>query len=356
MPMIAALVAVLLASPVSQLSDADLSARLAQVHALPFPERIDRLTGMFLGTPYGELPLGDGSGPENWGRWRTDKVDCQTFVETVLAMANARSLPEAKAILDDIRYNGAPSFENRNHFTEAQWLPVNLGKGYFTDETPAIDGRAPTETLTLVHAKWSQVPVLRRLANINNIPDGKYNVRYLPLDELRARVKSIVPGSIIMVVREYDPNRVVRISHMGFVVKTDKGWMVRHASTGPEHAVIEVPLGEYVEKMSSFKKWKVVGFALAQPVDGPARLADRQDRAKLKARSHREGLFLAELRFPGGLFLFGGAGGALGVGGQRGPAVLEDLHRMGKVALRHEDVKAVHGRGDGAHRPAARRL
>jgi hypothetical protein len=271
--MIAVLVATLFASPVSQLSDQELGARLAQVHALPFPERVERLSVAFLGTPYGELPLGDGSGPESWPRWRTDKVDCQTYVETVLAMANAKSLAGAKNVLDDIRYKGAPSFDNRNHFTEAQWLPVNLEKGYFTDEVPALDGRAPTETLTLVREQWSKVPVLKRLANINNIADGKYRVRYLPLGELRSHVKGIQSGSIIMVVREYDPNRVVRISHMGFVVKTDKGWMVRHASTGPEHAVIEVPFGQYLEQMSSFKKWKVAGFALALPVDASLRVS-----------------------------------------------------------------------------------
>jgi hypothetical protein len=271
--MIAAFLAVALASPVSQLSEADLDARLAQLHEMPFSERLEHLSGVFLGTPYGELPLGEGSGPEPWPRWRLDKVDCQTYVETVLAMANAKGLAEAKHILDDIRYKGEPSFENRNHFTEAQWLPANLEKGYFTDEVPVIDGRAPTETLTLVHSQWSKVPILRRLAGISNLPDGKYHVRYLPLDELRSHVKSIESGTIIMVVREYDPNRIVRISHMGFVIKTGKGWMVRHASTGPEHAVIEQPFGEYVGKMSSFKKWKVVGFALALPVDAKLRVS-----------------------------------------------------------------------------------
>jgi hypothetical protein len=274
--MIAALVALLFASPVSspvsQLSDQDLDARLAQVHALSFPERVERLSGIFLGAPYGDLPLGDGSGPEHWARWRTDKVDCQTYVETVLAMANAKSLAQAKNVLDDIRYKGPPSFDNRNHFTEAQWLPANIEKGYFTDEVPALDGRAPTETLRLVRAQWSKVPVLKRLANINNIADGNYRVRYLPLGEVRSRAKSIRSGSIIMVVREHDPNRVVRISHMAFIVKTDKGLLVRHASSA-QHEVIEVPLDQYLEQMSSFKKWKVVGFALALPVDASVRVS-----------------------------------------------------------------------------------
>jgi len=273
--MLAIALSLLATAPVAQLTEAQLDANLAEVHKLPFTERIERLTQVFLGTPYGELPLGEGpaGGPEPMPRWRVDKVDCQTYVETVLAMANARSLDEAKHILDDIRYNGEPSFENRNHFTEAQWLPVNLGKGYFTDETPVLDGRAPTETLTLVHAQWSRVKVLQRLANIHNIPDGKYLVRYLPLDELHKNARNIESGTIIMVVREHDPNRIVRISHMGFVVKTPKGWVVRHASTGPEHAVIELPFGEYVKKQSDYKHWKVVGFALALPVDASLRVS-----------------------------------------------------------------------------------
>ena len=60
---------------------------------------------------------------------------------------------------------------------------------------------------------------------------------------------------------------------MGFIIQTPKGWMVRHAATGPEHAVIEVPFGEYLAKQASFKHWKVVGFALAKPVDASLRVS-----------------------------------------------------------------------------------
>lgn len=271
--MTVALLALLVASPVARLSDAQLDRTIADAHQLPFPQRVEALSKLFLGTPYGELPLGDGKGPESWPRWRTDKVDCQTYVETVLAMANARSLAQAKSVLDDIRYaNDVPAFENRNHFTEAQWLPANREKGYFTDEVPVLDGRAPTETLTLRKEQWSKVPALQRLASAN-IPDGKYMVRYLPLEDLRAKVKDIEPGTILMVVREHDPNRIVRISHMGFVVKGPDGWVVRHATTGPEHAVIDEPLGQFVQKQTSYRKWKVVGFALAMPVDASLRVS-----------------------------------------------------------------------------------
>ncbi|HEY6911741.1 MAG TPA: N-acetylmuramoyl-L-alanine amidase-like domain-containing protein [Myxococcales bacterium] len=271
--MLAALL-LLATAPVLSLSEAQLDSTIARTHERPFPERIAELSRLFVGVPYGEFPLGDGQRPPEPGPlFRTDAVDCQTYVETVLAMANARSLDQARAILDDIRYaDGQPSFETRNHFTEAQWLPVNSQKGYLVDEVPRLDRRAPAETLELVRSEWSQVPALKRLAPAN-IPDGRYTVRYLPLDQVTARVKDIVPGSILMVVREPDPSRVVRITHMGFLLKDKRGWVVRHASTGKEHAVVDEPLAEFVERQREYKKWKVVGFALAQPKDASRRVS-----------------------------------------------------------------------------------
>ena len=280
MPMIALAAALLAAAPVLQMSEPELDAKIAEAHKLPFPQRIAALSRLFVGVPYGDLPLGDATGPEQGPRWRTDQVDCQTYVETILAMANSRNLDEAKNVMDDIRYaDGKPSFESRNHFTEAQWLPANSEKGYLQDEVPAIDGRAPAETLVLKKSSWSQVPGLKRLSAAN-VPDGKYKVRYLPLREMRHRLGSILPGSILMVVREYDPNRVVRISHMGFVIKGPAGFVVRHASSGKEHQVVDEPLAGFVEKQKEYKKWKVVGFALAQPLDAKLRVSQIKTAAR----------------------------------------------------------------------------
>jgi hypothetical protein len=267
------LLALLAAAPVAQLSEEELDGRIAAAHPLALSQRIDRLSAMFLGTSYADLPLGDDGGPEPGLRWRVDKVDCQTFVETVLAMANAHSLEQAKSILDDIRYaKPPPSFDHRNHFTEAQWLPVNTGKGYLKDEVPRIEGRAPTSILTLHKEQWSKVPALQRLARAD-IPEGKFMVRYLPIDELEGKAKSLHSGSVIFVVRADDPNRVVRISHMGFLLRGPEGWFVRHATSGEKYAVVDEPLREYVQRAASYQKWKVVGFALARPLDASQRVA-----------------------------------------------------------------------------------
>jgi hypothetical protein len=273
--MIAALLASLLSTaPVLEMTEPQLDAKIAEAHRLPFAERIDALSRLFVGVPYTDLPLGDGNqGPEPGPLFRTDGVDCQTYVETVLAMANGRSLDQAKAILDDIRYaDGKPSFQSRNHFTEAQWLPANARKGYLADEVPALDRRAPTETLILEKSQWTQVPGLKRLIPAN-VPEGKFKVRYLPLDQVEKRAKDIPAGTVVMVVREHDPNRVVRITHMGFMVRTDSGLAVRHASTGKEHAVIDEPLDAFVRRQGEYKKWKVIGVALARPLDASRRVS-----------------------------------------------------------------------------------
>ena len=259
---------------IAQMSDTDVDAKIREAHQAPdFPARIDALSKLFVGVPYGEFPLGEGSGVEPQPRWRTDKVDCQTYVETVLAMANAKGLDEAKTILDDIRYTKPPvSFANRNHFTEAQWLPANLEKGYVRDEAISINGNAPEETLVLHKAQWSKVKGLQRLEQAN-IPEGKFSIRYLPIAEAKRKAASIEPGTILMVVREHDANKVVRVSHMGFVLKGGRGMVVRHASTGDAHAVVDEDFFLFLDKQSEYRKWKVIGVALAMPIDAALRIS-----------------------------------------------------------------------------------
>jgi hypothetical protein len=255
---------------VAQLTERQLDQLISKAQALPIGARVEELSRLFLGTPYVDYPLGEGgTGPEPQARFRLDGVDCQTYVETVLAMANATNLAQAKAVLDDIRYAKLPpSFSSRNHFTEAQWLPANIGKGYLREEVRAIDGNARVAELVLERSQWSKVPALQRLGQAD-IPDGRFAIPYLPLADMRKRAGRIPLGSVILVVREADPNRVVRVSHMGFVVRGPKGTFVRHASptSALGQKVVDEPFDDYLTRMASFRKWPVQGFGLARPLD-----------------------------------------------------------------------------------------
>ena len=258
-------------------SDAELEAAIAQAQRSPaFADRIEQISRLFLGVPYGAFPLGEGEGVEPQPRWRADQVDCQTYVETVLALANARSLPEAKALLDDLRYRAPPlTFSSRNHFTEAQWVPANEGKGYLEEETTRLDPHAPVARLVLHRAQWSKVAALARLVPAQ-IPEGAFAIHYLPLAEARRLAPRIAPGSVLLVVRAKDPERVVRVSHMALVVKTPAGLVVRHASFGAEKQVIEEKASDFLDRQATYKKWPVIGIALLQARDASAR------RGKLK--------------------------------------------------------------------------
>src|SRR5205807_1023124 len=83
--------------------------------------RAEAVSGFLLGRPYVLSPLGEGGGLDKDPRFRLDAFDCVTYVETVIALANAKSVEEARALIDDIRYDGPPDFDHRNHYVEAQW-------------------------------------------------------------------------------------------------------------------------------------------------------------------------------------------------------------------------------------------
>src|SRR5438067_11192848 len=125
-----ALALFLAAAPISRMSEQQLDRAIADAHLVPaIGERVERLSALFVEVPYGDLPRGEGTGVEPQPRWRVDLVDCQTFVETVLARARARWLGRARGGLYEIWYCGDPPHvcsATRNHFTGAPWRPSNV--------------------------------------------------------------------------------------------------------------------------------------------------------------------------------------------------------------------------------------
>jgi hypothetical protein len=60
---------------------------------------------------------------------------------------------------------------------------------------------------------------------------------------------------------------------MGFVISSDGGLVVRHASTGKDRAVLDEPFDAFVQRQTEYKKWKVIGVALARPLEARARVS-----------------------------------------------------------------------------------
>ncbi|MGC4117079.1 MAG: DUF1460 domain-containing protein [Myxococcales bacterium] len=139
---------------------------VSSLAALPdFRTRLVAASERFLGVPYLFDPLGEGTGtpPDEDPRLRFDQLDCQTFLETVLALARAKSAAEVIPLLDDIRYLGSPAYAHRNHFFEGQWVPANTKKGFVRDATFTIAGRdAVAHVKVVTRERWDKRTVGER--------------------------------------------------------------------------------------------------------------------------------------------------------------------------------------------------
>ncbi|MBX5484676.1 MAG: DUF1460 domain-containing protein [Myxococcaceae bacterium] len=229
------------------------------------------MSGRFLGTPYVHSPLGEGEGIDPDPTIRFDAVDCLTFVEETLALSLARDPSDVRTLLVALRYADRPAFEDRNHLMEAQWLPNNVRKGFLRDVTRMYGGADTVVTKKVISKAAWQVPSSKAL---QLPPDrqvvGEFPLELIPLQKVLDHARDIPSGTVLMVAREDRPNKVTRITHLGFVVQKDGRTFLRHAARNIYRRVVDEDLRDFLLRNSKYSKWKVSGVALYEPVD-PAR-------------------------------------------------------------------------------------
>ncbi len=75
-----------------------------------------------------------------------EKFDCTTYVETVAALSRSETPKELLSRVLEIRYrDGQASFENRNHFVEADWIPNNEKSQVLKDITMTLAASSQTQ-------------------------------------------------------------------------------------------------------------------------------------------------------------------------------------------------------------------
>lgn len=232
-------------------------------------ERLERVSRPLKNRPYGVSPLGEGRGQDADPRFRLDRFDCTTFVETSLALSYSQNLDEAERWLDQIRYNGEPSFENRRHFVSAQWRPGLIQDGFLKDRTREIGGRHTREVeLNFDKKAWSQRRVARSLKLPESaLPWGRHRLRYVPIAALE-RMKSKLPsGLVVNVVRAKRAGRPILVTHQGLLLKNPKGrgLVFRHASPVAKK-VIDEPLDHMLRRYAKPRAWPVLGLNFLEPV------------------------------------------------------------------------------------------
>jgi hypothetical protein len=224
--------------------------------------------------PYGESPLGEGQGRDPDPRFRLDRFDCTSLVETALALGAAGSVAGAEPLLDGIRYAAAPGFETRNHYVEAQWLPDLAAKGWIADVTAEVGGDAAI-VVTVRHGRADWRDEARRgklVAGLDpeRMPDGESRLPLVPLGRVMGIAPRIPAGTILLVAREERKGRPSRVVHMGIVVVDGRGErLVRHASRDLGR-VVDERLERFVARYERQRNWPVQGFSFWRILSGPA--------------------------------------------------------------------------------------
>lgn len=248
-----------------------------------FVTRVEKISRYFMGCPYLLGALGEG--PQGYfdqsPLYRTDKFDCLTYVNTVLALARSTDLPQfQQEILSLNYYAGKPLYEQRLHFMEVDWNVENARRGIINDitqelmhDTPPIFAEAVIDKpnwfrhLSLSAIKLltplSDVAAEQRLLELHELAGQQQCVisrlAYIPLEmlldsgEAAQQILARIPhGAILEIVR---PNWDLRefigtrmnISHLGFVFWQHSELLFRHASSSAKGGVLTVKLLDYLQ-------------------------------------------------------------------------------------------------------------
>ena len=202
--------------------------------------RIDRVSDLLLARPYIEGSLGGGSELREEFRVSLSAFDCVTFIETVLALALARTMEEFIDTIRRIRYeNGDIDWFRRNHYM-ADWASKNEECGFITNITSGPDTVEKTCALSL----------------ITGLPAKTTTFRYFPTESRAELAELFKTGDLMLFV---STRETLDVFHTGLLVEREGRWLLRHA-TRTAGAVIEQELGEFMSQN------EMAGFILLRPL------------------------------------------------------------------------------------------
>lgn len=166
-----------------------------------------------------------------------DELDCTTFVETLYALArttlNERySWRDYANNLEDIRYRGGhiDGYASRLHYI-SEWTVDNTSRGNIVEITKEVPGaKELVKTINFMSTHRDSYPSLKDDDTYNKIKNHEEGYRnhktyYLKKEQLNGKDirNAVQEGDLVGLVCK-TPG--LDISHMGMVVKNDKGELV----------------------------------------------------------------------------------------------------------------------------------
>lgn len=184
------------------------------------------------------------------------EMDCMTFVENVLALAEASAsgTPSWQIYLEklqQIRYRDGKieDYTSRLHYT-SDWIYENEKKGLIADITKEIDGVPLAMDVSFVSThpeSYMQLQSHPEYIAVMAKKEKEINSRqyyYIPKEEIDKREAQIRTGDIVCFVTSI---KGLDISHVGIVHKEGDKMTFIHASSGKKRVIInEESLQDYV--------------------------------------------------------------------------------------------------------------
>ncbi|TAL60240.1 MAG: DUF1460 domain-containing protein [Legionella sp.] len=288
-------------------AESSISALYHRLKAMPntsMTERIDWFSEQFKGRAYllGSLGEGPNARYDQYPRYRTDAFDCDTYVNTVLALALANSLKTFQECLKYTRYqDGKIAYIHRNHFTSIDWNKNNQQRGMLKDITLDIKNEDNKPVAQFAHtmidkANWyayktvstirlqkeNKAEQQKRLtelkAKMKDFKPTPSDIPYIPLSALffadntpnQYLFTQIPQGAIIEIIR---PNWDLRqqigtalnVSHLGFAIWKKDQLYYREASS-QLGAVVDVPFIQYLKEAKKSPTIKGINVQVMVPV------------------------------------------------------------------------------------------
>ena len=195
------------------------------------------------GSPYvpGTLEV---AGPEKLVCF-TDKFDCVTFVEYVLALsiyqAGNTQNKTFEAILQQLRYRHGKidGYGSRLHYF-SEWILENEKNGFIQNITPKISSSPYKKNIRFMTSNAPKYPPLTDKKELKKVSLAEHRIsdytwNYIPKSKINHISDQILSGDIIAITTDIKDLDFV---HTGFAIRTEDGVHLLHASESEGKVVI----------------------------------------------------------------------------------------------------------------------
>ena len=203
-------------------------------------DRIETLSGHFLGQPYQSSPLVGSAECAEVFVASLDGFDCVTYIETVLALARAASVDEFVGWLRRIRYeNGRIEWARRNHYMTG-WIRNNVRAGIIKPvSTPGIALLSRQRILNVV----------------SGLAVERIRVKCVPKRAVMRLAPVLHTADLLFFV---STRAHLDVFHAGIIVRDGERTQLRHASRS-RGRVVEQELRDFI------KENRMAGVIVARP-------------------------------------------------------------------------------------------